>query len=98
MTHTITIYRESDTFDPMAILSNLETVGEGTLTTDHAASSYGQPVLVYEGTAYGPGDVIARGWDTGCGVCHWGESEPTVNAMCEQWRRMLTEARQAVAK
>lgn len=31
----------------------------GTLTTDHAASSYGQPVIVAEdGTAYGPGDVL----------------------------------------
>lgn len=30
------------------------------LTTDHAASSYGQPVLVNRGTgeAYGPGDVL----------------------------------------
>ena len=29
----------------------------GRLTTDHAASSYGQPVLVLDGEAYGPGDV-----------------------------------------
>ena len=30
------------------------------LTTDHAASSYGQPVLVDDdGTAYGPADVIS---------------------------------------
>jgi hypothetical protein len=30
------------------------------LTTEHAASSYGQPVLVNRGTgeAYGPGDVV----------------------------------------
>ena len=28
----------------------------GTLTTDHPASSYGQPVLVIGGQAYGPGD------------------------------------------
>ena len=30
------------------------------LTTEHAASSYGQPVLVHRqtGTAYGPGDVL----------------------------------------
>ena len=30
------------------------------LTTDHAASSYGQPVLVYRSTgeAYGPGDIL----------------------------------------
>lgn len=31
------------------------------LTTDHAASSYGQPVLVDpQGCAYGPGDIISR--------------------------------------
>jgi len=30
------------------------------LTTEHAASSYGQPVLVHRGTgeAYGPADII----------------------------------------
>lgn len=30
-------------------------------TTDHAASSYGQPVLVNDatGTAYGPGDILS---------------------------------------
>ncbi len=38
------------------------------LTTEHPASSYGQPVLVHgpTGTAYGPGDVFevypAWGW------------------------------------
>jgi hypothetical protein len=29
------------------------------LTTDHPASSYGMPVLVRDGTAYGPGDLPA---------------------------------------
>ncbi len=29
-----------------------------TLTTDHAASSYGQPVLVIDSQAYGPADII----------------------------------------
>jgi len=37
------------------------------LTTDHSASSYGQPVLVNRGTgeAYGPGDIINAypSWD-----------------------------------
>ena len=34
-----------------------------TLSTDHASSSYGQPVLVnrHTGTAYGPGDVLQIG-------------------------------------
>lgn len=35
----------------------------GTMTTDHAGSSYGQPVIVGEdGTAYGPGDCLDGGW------------------------------------
>lgn len=28
------------------------------LTTEHSASSYGQPVLLVEGEVYGPGDLI----------------------------------------
>lgn len=32
-----------------------------TLTTEHAASSYGIPVLVVGETAYGPGDVLPTG-------------------------------------
>ncbi len=34
---------------------------EGILTTDHALSSYGQPVLVVDGSAYGSGDVVGLG-------------------------------------
>lgn len=28
------------------------------LTDEHSASSYGQPVLVYKGRAYGPADTV----------------------------------------
>lgn len=28
------------------------------LTDEHSASSYGQPVLVYKGRAYGPADTF----------------------------------------
>jgi hypothetical protein len=31
---------------------------QGVLTTDHPSSSYNQPVLVINGTAYGQGDKI----------------------------------------
>lgn len=31
------------------------------LTTEHAASSYGRPVLVIDGEAYGPFDILANG-------------------------------------
>lgn len=30
----------------------------GQLTTEHACSSYGKPVLVMEGVAYGPADIL----------------------------------------
>lgn len=33
------------------------TTRPGTLTTNHSASSYGQPVVVIDGTAHGAGDV-----------------------------------------
>lgn len=33
------------------------TLGAGVLTTDHARSSYGDPVFVAGGVAYGPGDL-----------------------------------------
>jgi len=32
-------------------------VGKAVLTTHHAASSYGQPVLVMDGQVRGPGDI-----------------------------------------
>lgn len=31
--------------------------GDAMLTTDHTASSYGQPVLIVDGTAYGSGEA-----------------------------------------
>ena len=31
------------------------------LTTDHPASSYGQPVLIVDGNAYGPADYVPGG-------------------------------------
>jgi hypothetical protein len=43
--------------------------GLGALTTDHAASSHGVPVLVVGGAGYGPGDAVdisAREAFSGC--------------------------------
>jgi hypothetical protein len=37
------------------------TVDTLTLTTDHAASSYGRPVAVIDGEAYGPADQLPNG-------------------------------------
>lgn len=48
----------------------------GTLTTEHAASSYGQPVLLVDGldnTAYGPDDIVRLqdgGWCYAYELCH----------------------------
>lgn len=44
--------------DTIFNLSDENPVEVGRLTTDHAASSYGQPVLVCDGEAYGPADVL----------------------------------------
>lgn len=43
---------------PMTPAADVDTV---TLTTTHAASSYGMPVLVIEGQAYGPADMTPAG-------------------------------------
>lgn len=46
-------------------------VQEGELTTDHAASSYGQLVIVGEdGTAYGSAEVVAWSGDGGAARDH----------------------------
>ena len=39
-------------------MSKLRITGVGLLTTEHSASSYGIPVLIRRGEAYGPGDLI----------------------------------------
>lgn len=41
-----------------ALLGIDECVKLNRITTDHSASSYGQPVLVVRGQAYGPGDAV----------------------------------------
>lgn len=44
------------------------------LTTDHAASSYGQPVLVVDGVAYSPADPVPAQYmaETGMSPTVWG--------------------------
>jgi hypothetical protein len=37
-------------------------IGSASLTTEHAASSHGIPVLVIEGAAYGAGDILPNGY------------------------------------
>ena len=34
---------------------------EAKISTEHSASSYGQAVLIWQGEAYGPGDVLPEG-------------------------------------
>jgi hypothetical protein len=45
------------------------TIGRAELTTEHAASSYGKPVLVLDGVAYGPEDLIDGNMAGSCMVC-----------------------------
>lgn len=42
-----------------------------TLTTDHPASSYGLPVLVVDGEAYGPSDILPSGESAAAWVARW---------------------------
>lgn len=42
-----------------------------TLTTAHAASSYGRPVLVIDGEAYGPADMTPEGEPAAHIVTEW---------------------------
>jgi hypothetical protein len=44
-----------------------------TLTTAHAASSYGVPVLVIEGEVYGPDDLTPAGVTAAELLCQWSE-------------------------
>lgn len=54
--NNVTFYRGRDPLAEAVI---------GVLTTDHPASSYGQPVAVVDGQVYGPGDgLILSGHET----------------------------------
>jgi hypothetical protein len=37
---------------------NVKLDSRSSITNEHSASSYGQPVLVIDGQAYGPGDLV----------------------------------------
>lgn len=61
MTNTTTIkvcafWGHPDPDNHLALSSGTEDCEHGVLTTDHAASSYGLPVLVLDGQAIGPRD------------------------------------------
>ena len=48
---------------PVTVTMRDGTKRSGALTTDNPASSYGQPVVVIDGTAYGSGDVASISLD-----------------------------------
>ena len=50
--------------DPMKTMFNAWIRRRGRLTTRHSASSYGKPVVVVDGEAYGPADVLGVGRET----------------------------------
>lgn len=53
------IYRDTDqTMNVIAFGAEGCEHGWVALTIDHAASSYGEPVLIYDDVAYGPGESI----------------------------------------
>jgi hypothetical protein len=63
-------------FDATCLLAGLVEVGVGTLTDEHATASYGQPVLLYDGSAYGVADVPVA-WEITPAQSDWpGSHEP----------------------
>lgn len=56
------------------------------LTTDHPSSNHGLPVLVIDGTAYGPGDALARGWNVL--IPDDGLTEETGKTLVAYWSQM----------
>lgn len=55
--------------------------GQGVATTDHAASGYGLPVVVVDGTAYGPAEIGTVNLPT------YGPEDEDVAAMHDALRR-----------
>ena len=60
---------------------------EGHLTTEHSASSYGQPVLVIGEQAYGPGDLVPKLGGRRAGSFHLDGGPEAVSAILA-WRRL----------
>jgi len=77
---------ETDLFADDAI-PEAEVVGFGILTTDHATSSYGQPVLLLDGAAYDVASVALRGWEVLDAETVYPAASP---AMFEVWKREWT--------
>jgi len=79
------------------------------LSDEHAASSYGQPVLLWHGGAYGPGDLIPSSYITASdiGLLHeQGESgfcyalplaTPADQARVGKWNGQVRAADEAIA-
>lgn len=75
-------------------LETLYSGKRGTLTTEHATSSYGCPILVMDGEAYAPADVLPH-WPqlpmtTAEYVYKWAltgdaEERDAAHAFCRQW-------------
>lgn len=63
-----------------------------TLTTDHPAASYGLPVLVVDGEAYGPGDTLPSGDTAAALVVQWGREPERTDDDLRMARRFLKQA------
>jgi len=61
---------------------------EVTLTTEHAASSYGQPVLVIDGHAYGVGDRTPFGLAGGLAMRLVNRADAEGVKLFNKWRAL----------
>lgn len=89
MTHAVTLYshlRHVPGSEP-----EYDTLGHGALTTEHAASSYGQPVLLWQGRAYSIEEASRAGiGDLSCLTEH---RTPVEHQACCRWQEEVIARR-----
>lgn len=99
-THAITVYGLiPETDDWQADLAADTRRGNAILSDEHSASSYGQPVLVYDGRAWSRAEAYATGLTVGCAHYQADEQydehdDADEQRLCRAWHRapMIVEA------
>ena len=67
-------------------------MGTITLTTDHPASSYGVPVALIDGEAYGPSDILRHGEFASVFIGRWSLLPERTSDELDMVRRFLAPA------
>lgn len=83
------------------VLAEMDTPGSGpqlTLTTEHAAASYGIPVLIQDDQAYGPSDLLPSGEYPATVVARWSLLPERTEEELEQAQAFLSQAGSLVSR